>query len=205
MPRNAVTRPLILLLHNCRLPYVNRPEAVAIPAGCTWRTACTIAMTIAAANPCPSMSPMKTHQRLGVVGASARPSWLVERKAVVEIAARAAQRLVTRRDFQSGDPWQRYREQRPLEFAHLPRVTVNLLVGARQFTGEDLVLQQRANQRRPLDGLLQVRNGELLGGLLQPNRPRHGQTVACHRDCHERRILAERITEERVALPIHVL
>ena len=54
---------------------------------------------------------------------------LVEREEVVEVAAGPAQWLVTRRDLQSGDSWQRCREQRPLEFAHLPGVTVNLLVG----------------------------------------------------------------------------
>ena len=55
------------------------------------------------------------------------------------------------------------------------------------------------------DGLLEVRYGELSGGLLQQNCPRRWQTLARKRDRHDRRVPAECVTEERVARPIDVL
>ena len=76
--------------------------------------------------------------------------------------------------------------------------------GVRQFTGEDLVLQQCANERRPLDSLLQLDTENCLGGFFT-HRPRHRQTLAGNRDGKDRRIPGERLAERRVARPIDIL
>ena len=134
-------------------------------AGPTRRIDCTMAITTAAASPCPEASPMNKHQRPSIAFSPSR------RKQVVPIPTSPARRLVAHRNLQPRDSRQGIREQRPLKLANLLCVAVDPLIRFAQVFRQRLAGQQRSHQRHAQDRLLQVRRLESLPAVLHKDHP----------------------------------